>query len=130
LSRGRTDLRQVLRFVLVGASSTGLYFLLLWLFRDRVESIILLTSFCYAVSMVYNYALQSWLTFRAGPPNLRSMLRFLAMHLSAMALNSLMMAALVDGLGAPLFPAQILVTAIISAMIFLVSKHWVYRRAG
>ncbi|MDQ7263611.1 GtrA family protein [Paracoccus sp. PS-1] len=130
MSRGRTDLRQVLRFVLVGASSTGLYFLLLWLFRDRVESIILLTSFCYAVSMVYNYALQSWLTFRAGPPNLRSMLRFLAMHLTAMALNSLMMAALVDGLGAPLFPAQILVTAIISAMIFLVSKHWVYRRAG
>ncbi|QRZ14409.1 GtrA family protein (plasmid) [Paracoccus methylovorus] len=130
MSGTRPDLWQIFRFVLVGASSTGLYFLLLWVFQDRIDSIIALTSVCYAISMVYNYALQSWLTFRAGPPNIRSMLRFITMHLTAMASNSLLMAALVDGLHAPLFPAQIGVTAIISAMIFLVSKHWVYRQPG
>ncbi|SIQ59627.1 Putative flippase GtrA (transmembrane translocase of bactoprenol-linked glucose) [Paracoccus thiocyanatus] len=121
---------QILRFVLVGASSTGLYFLLLWGLRDGIDSIVVLTSACYAISMLYNYALQSWLTFRAGPPNLGSMARFVAMHLGAMALNAGLMAGLVQGLGAPLFAAQVLVTAIISAMVFLLSRHWVYRLRG
>ncbi|KGJ02420.1 Putative flippase GtrA (transmembrane translocase of bactoprenol-linked glucose) [Paracoccus halophilus] len=120
--------RQPLSFLAVGASSTGLYFLLLWLLRDRVDSILLLTGVCYAVSMIYNYLLQSGLTFRAGPPTRRSVSRFVVMHLGAMALNSLLMAGLVDWLRLELFKTQLVVTGFISAMIFLVSKHWVYRR--
>ncbi|WP_347268288.1 GtrA family protein [Paracoccus sp. (in: a-proteobacteria)] len=120
-------LRQVLSFVLVGASSTGLYFLLLWALSGRIDSVLLLTACCYAISMIYNYVLQSWLTFRAGPPTRRSLSRFGAMHLGAMALNSLLMAGLVEGLGTALFASQIVVTGLISALIFVVSKHWVYR---
>lgn len=120
-------LRQVLCFVLVGASSTGLYFLLLWALRGSIASILLLTASCYGISMIYNYVLQSWLTFRAGPPTRRSLSRFGAMHMGAMALNSLLMAGLVEGLGTPLFLTQIMVTGFISAMIFIVSKRWVYR---
>ena len=86
--------RQTLSFLVVGASSTGLYFLLLWLLRERVGSVLLLTGLCYGASMVYNYLLQSGLTFRAGPPTRRSVSRFVVMHLAAMALNSLLMAAL------------------------------------
>lgn len=129
MSRSRAHLRQVLSFLLVGASSTGLYFLLLWALRDRVGSVLLLTACCYAISMVYNYVLQSWLTFRAGPPSRRSLSRFGAMHMAAMALNSVLMAGLVEGLGAPLFASQIAVTGMISAMIFFISKHWVYHKA-
>ncbi|WJS87011.1 GtrA family protein [Paracoccus sp. TOH] len=120
--------RQPLSFLAVGASSTGLYFLLLWLLRDRVDGTLLLTGLCYGASMVYNYLLQSGLTFRAGPPTRRSVLRFVVMHLTAMALNSLLMAGLVDGLALPLFKTQLVVTGFVSAMIFLVSKYWVYRR--
>ena len=50
------------------------------------------------------------------------------MHLAAMALNSLLMAALVERLGLPLFQSQLVVTGCISAMIFFVSKYWVYPR--
>ncbi len=120
-------MRQVITFILVGASSTGLYFLLLWGLRDIIASTMALTACCYGISMVYNYILQSWLTFRAGPPTRRSMTRFVIMHLTAMALNSLLMAGLVDGLGMALFGSQVLVTALISAMIFVVSKRWVYQ---
>lgn len=121
-------LRQIASFILVGASSTGLYFLLLWALRDAIAGTWLLTACCYGISMVYNYILQSWLTFRAGKPTRRSMSRFIAMHLGAMALNSGLMAGFVDGLGLPLYSTQIGVTLIISALVFLVSKHWVYRR--
>lgn len=127
MSAARRNLRQIVSFVLVGASSTGLYFLLLWALRGTIASTLLLTAACYAISMVYNYVLQSWLTFRAGPPTRRSMARFVAMHLGAMALNSGLMAGLVDGLRLPLYGAQIAVTLVISALVFLVSKHWVYR---
>lgn len=119
-------LRQSLTFLAAGASSTGVYFLLLWLLRHQIGSTLLLTGLCYGASMVYNYLLQSRLTFRAGPPTKRSISRFVIMHLTAMGLNSLLMAGLVDRLGLPLFQTQLLVTACISVMIFIVSKYWVY----
>ena len=49
------------------------------------------------------------------------------MHVCAMTLNSLLMAGLVDGLHLPLYMTQVVVTLFISAMIFVVSKHWVYQ---
>lgn len=49
------------------------------------------------------------------------------MHVCAMTLNSLLMAGLVDGLHLPLYLTQVVVTLFISAMIFVVSKHWVYQ---
>ena len=55
------------------------------------------------------------------------MSRFVVMHLGAMALNSLLMAGLVDGLRLPLYLTQVVVTLFISAMIFVVSKYWVYQ---
>ena len=127
MSGASQHLRQILSFVLVGASSTGLYFLLLWALRGGIASTLLLTACCYGISMVYNYILQSWVTFRSGPPTRRSMSRFVAMHASAMALNSGLMAGLVDGLQLPLYMTQVVVTFFISAMIFVVSKHWVYQ---
>ena len=127
MSGASQHLRQILSFVLVGASSTGLYFLLLWTLRGSIPSTLLLTACCYGISMVYNYILQSWVTFRSGPPTRRSMSRFVVMHASAMALNSGLMAGLVDGLHLPLYLTQVGVTLFISAMIFVVSTHWVYQ---
>ena len=127
MSGASQHLRQILSFVLVGASSTGLYFLLLWSLRGSIASTLLLTACCYGISMIYNYILQSWVTFRSGPPTRRSMSRFVVMHASAMALNSGLMAGLVDGLQLPLYMTQVVVTFFISAMIFVVSKHWVYQ---
>ena len=127
MSGARQNLRQIISFILVGATSTGMYFLLLWALRGSISSTMLLTACCYGISMVYNYILQSWVTFRSGPPTRRSMSRFVAMHASAMALNSGLMAGLVDGLHLPLYLTQVGVTLFISAMIFVVSKYWVYQ---
>lgn len=123
-------LRQPISFLAVGASSTAVYFLMLWALQGQIESTILLTAWCYAGSMVYNYILQSLITFRAGAPTGRSVTRFVVMHGVAMALNSLVMAALVDGLQLPIFASQVLVTGGITIMVYLVSKHWVYKPAS
>ena len=44
MSGASQHLRQILSFVLVGASSTGLYFLLLWTLRGSIPSTLLLTA--------------------------------------------------------------------------------------
>jgi len=120
--------RQGIRFILVGLASTGLYFLLLQVLRDRVANILLLTGLCYLTSMVFNFLLQSRITFAAGPPTRRNVSRFIVMQLTALCANSLLMALLVERLGLPLVYSQIAVTACISVLVFVTSKLWVYRQ--
>lgn len=120
------NMRQAARFGLVGLSSTGLYFLLLVLLEGRIGSLVLLTACCYVLSMSCNYLLQNWFTFQAGRPTKATIMRFVSMHLGALAFNSATMAALVDGLGAPLFQAQVAVTGFIATSTYLISKNWVY----
>lgn len=120
------ELGRIFRFALVGLSSTALYFALLWALRDVVGGVIALTALCYLASMVYNFVLQSTFTFRAGPPTRHSLFRFASMHGAAMGINSAAMAGLVTGLDMPMFGAQVVVTALVSIFVFLLSKHWVY----
>jgi putative flippase GtrA len=122
------ELGRIIRFAVVGLSSTGVYFGLLWALRGLVPSVLLLTALCYLASMVYNYVLQSFFTFKAGRPTRRTLVRFVLMHMLAMALNSGLMEGLVNGLRIPMFVAQIAVTGLISVMVFLISKHWVYHQ--
>jgi putative flippase GtrA len=122
------DLSRVLRFILVGVSSTALYFSLLWVLRNWIPNIIALTALCYLASMIYNCVVQSFFTFRTGRPTTRILVRFGMMHLLALGLNSGLMHGLVSGLGIAMFVAQIAVTLLISMMVFLISKHWVFAR--
>lgn len=87
----------------------------------------MLTAACYAISMLYNYLLQSWFTFRVGRLTGRGLRRFVLMHLGAMAVNSAAMALLVETLSAPLLASQVAVTAFVASLVFLASERWVYR---
>jgi len=124
------ELGRIIRFALVGFSSTAVYFALLWGLRDAIGSVILLTAVCYLASMVYNFVLQSAFTFRVRAPTRHAVLRFALMHFMAMGINSASMAGLVTGLHVPMLAAQIVVTALLSTLVFLLSKHWVYAPAS
>ena len=54
MSGARQNLRQIISFILVGATSTGMYFLLLWALRGSISSTTLLTACCYGISTVDN----------------------------------------------------------------------------
>lgn len=125
-----SEFGKILRFAAVGLSSTGFYMAALWALSGWIGSVIALTAFCYLLSMAYNFVLQGTFTFRAGRPTKQALLRFCTMHLAAMTFNSGLMYLLVSGLRVPLFGAQIVVTALISVFVFLLSKAWVYRPAA
>lgn len=118
---------QLIRFVIIGLASTGLYFGLLFVSLKFVSSIVLVTAFCYALSMVFNFLAQGLFTFQMWRVTLSHLRRYIVLHLCALSINSLAMAALVNGLGIKVFIAQVFVTGAITLGTFSVSKLWVYR---
>jgi putative flippase GtrA len=128
-----SEFERAARFALVGLASTGLYFVLLALLDGVIGAVWLLAAVCYAASMGANWLVQGRFTFQGagqgggrGGSLARSLRRHVIMHLAALGANSAAMAALVDGLGLPLFGAQVLVTGVLAVTTFVVSKRWVF----
>ena len=126
--RDRSEARRLGRFVAVGLASTALYFALLALLGGAGLPVWLLTTACYAASMVFNYLAQARYTFRARAGSASGVARYAAMHAVAMAFNAAAMTALARE-GLPLLAAQIPVTAVVTLGTFLASRHWVFAGA-
>ncbi|AGT11178.1 GtrA family protein [Paracoccus aminophilus] len=117
---------EVVTFLLVGLSSTAVYFSLLWALQGLTPRVAVLAAICYLASMIWNFVLQRSLTFRHRSPSRGAPYRFGLMHGVALGLNSLTMWALVERAGLPLYAAQIGVTTLIAALIYLASSRWVF----
>lgn len=117
---------QVLRFILIGLLSTGLYFTLLIILDPLIPSIMLLAAVCYTISMAFNFLAQALFTFQVQRLSRQKLTRYSIMHGTALLLNSIMMSALVDVFELKLIIAQLFVTGIITVMTFALSKAWVY----
>lgn len=121
-------LQTAVKFGLVGVSSIGVYFVLLYLFRPVIESIWLLTGLAYIGSMLFNYLTQSLFTFQVRGRDGRMVWRYICLHAGCMVFNSASMFVLVDVLVFNLWLAQLCVTFCIAASSFLLSKYWVFTK--
>lgn len=117
------------KFGIFGFISIGIYFFILSLFSDFIDSTWLLTSLAYIVSMIFNYLSQSMFTFQVRGRDRRTLVRYFFLHVGCMTFNSAAMLLLVDVLAFNLWPAQICVTFCVAASSFLLSKYWVFVEA-
>ena len=117
----------MLRFMLIGLFSTGLYFVLLIIFEPLIPSIMVLAAVCYIISMAFNFLAQALFTFQVQRLSGQQLTRYSIMHGAALLLNSTMMSGLVNILDFKLLIAQVFVTSIITVMTFALSKTWVYK---
>lgn len=117
----------MLRFVLIGLFSTGLYFALLILFEPLIVSIMLLAAFCYVISMAFNFVAQAVFTFQVQRLSPGQLVRYIMMHGLALVLNSISLSLLVQTFQLQLLVAQLFVTIFITVITFTVSKSWVFR---
>lgn len=117
---------QMLRFVLIGVCSTGLYFTLLIVLDPLIPSIMILAAACYMISMAFNFLAQALFTFQVQHLSRQQLTRYSIMHGTALLFNSIMMSVLVDVFELRLVIAQVFVTGIITIMTFALSKVWVY----
>ena len=118
----------ITKFGVVGLLSVAVYFLCLFLLENVIENTIVLTATCYLISMAFNYICQSTFTFETSPDSKSQTLRYIAMQLFCMAVNSGLMYGLVDLFGLNLFLSQVFTTGAVAALSFILSVCWVYRR--
>ena len=122
----RDFLSKAVKFGVVGVSSIGVYFVLLYLLRPLIDPIWLLTGLAYIGSMVFNYLCQSLFTFQVRARNNRMLGRYISLHAGCMAFNSTAMFVLVDVLALNLWLGQVCVTFCVITSSFMISKYWVF----
>ena len=76
-----------------------------------------------------NYTLGRRFVFRSDRSHAGALPRFFAVALSGLAINTLMMALLVTGLGLHYLAAQVLTTGTLVVWHFLANRFWTFRDA-
>ncbi|MBN2885132.1 MAG: GtrA family protein [Chromatiaceae bacterium] len=118
---------QLLRFGLVGALATALhYVLLIALVQLAGWSALAASSLGFSLSALLNYALNRRFTFRSRRAHGEALPRFALVAASGLALNALLLAALIE-VGAHYLIAQVLATALVLLWNFSLNHRWSFR---
>ncbi len=120
------ELARTLRFGLIGIASTGFYFLLLIILRPLIPSTMLLAAICYAIAMAFNFLAQGLFTFQTTKLTGKQLGRYIVVQGTALIVNSVALAGAVDRMGFALIPSQLVITAVVTVCVYVVSKRWVF----
>jgi dolichol-phosphate mannosyltransferase len=123
-----SDWAQLVRFCVVGASG---YVVNLMVFAVLVHWVglhhILAAVGAFCVAWVNNFALNRHWTFRGpGTSPLRQGARYLAVSLVSLAVNIVLLEALVRA-GVPELPAQAVAILLVTPVAFLLNRRWAFR---
>lgn len=80
-----------------------------------------------AAGAAVNYTLARLYVFEARRGHAGAIPRFLAAAAASMALNGAAMALLVNVVGVPYIPAQVLVTVALATVNYAASRYWAFR---
>ena len=122
----RHDTRQLLRFGVVGGCSAGVYIVVMAGLVSRAN-LILAAVVAYLAAMVVNYTLQKLWTFKSDRRHREAIPKYIVTHVTAIALNSLILEFLHGRLGAPLIPTQLLAFGAIAIWSYCCQRLWVFR---
>lgn len=119
------------RFLIVGATSTLAQFaILVVLVEFGGIDPVLASATGYAGSAALNYLLNRTFTFRSTATHASSAPRYIAMVVSALALNTALF-NLLHGLGVNYIVCQVITTLVVVIYNYLVASKWVFAsRAG
>ena len=126
--RGSLDARQISRFLLVGASTTALYFGILLAGVELLAlPITLASSVACIIAIIYNYLLHYRWTFASEAPHGVVLGRYLLMNLGGLMINGSIMYFGVPMLGVHYLWVQLLAAALMIGWTLTLSSLWVYR---
>lgn len=117
--------RQFARYAGVGAVATAVHYaVLVGLVESGSAAPLPATLAGYVAGGLVSYALNRRLTFAGGRPHREAAWRFAAVAASGFAWTGLLMALLVDRLGASYLPAQAATTLVVLFWGFLANRLW------
>lgn len=118
---------QLLRFVGVGGLATALHYLILIaLVAGAGLDATPASATGYALSTLFNYALNRRLTFRSRRSHRSALPRFLLLAGVGLAINTATVWFLAQHLGLHYLIAQVVATALTLCWNFLVARHWAF----
>lgn len=121
-------LRQFLSFTAVGAvGTTAHYATLIALVQVFHAHAVLSSAAGFTVGALVNYSLNYRLTFRSTKLHHDSMPKFFIVAIVGLALNTAIMALLVEVLGFHYLVAQVLATLTVLAWTFTANRLWTFR---
>ncbi len=126
LSRAGQLPRQLLRFCAAGAVGTAAHYLTLGLLVHAGWHATLATCVGAVAGALVNYGLNYRYTFHSWRPHRIAMSRFGAIAAIGWLLNGVVFALLHQGARLPLWPAQLLTTALVLAWNFAGNRWWTF----
>jgi putative flippase GtrA len=119
--------QQFLRYAGAGAIGTGFHYaMLIGLVQfARIDAVVASTAGA-VTGAVVNYALNHRYTFASGRPHSRALPRFALVALAGIALNALVMAAVLAVAGPHYLVAQVVATGTVLAAGYLANRAWTF----
>lgn len=119
-------------FVVVGGANTGfstaLFAVLSWWLGPTVPSAVSL-AIAWVVSLLLVFNVHRHLVFRVqGGHALRDFIRFFGVNVASFLFNAGALTLLVEGLGLPAIPTQIVITVFVVVFNYLGHKYFSFRR--
>ncbi|MDB5873677.1 MAG: gtrA-like family protein [Ramlibacter sp.] len=123
-------MKQVKRFLLVGAAATALQYLIYGtLLRLAPWPAVAASVAGYLAGSVLSYLLNYHVTFDSRRSHASAVPKFYAMVAVAFVLNAALVGLLVDGMGLNAWAGQVIATGVCLAWNFAVSRRWVFGEA-
>lgn len=115
------------RYAAAGAVGTACHYALLIALvqAGRVDAVAASTAGAIAGALV-NYALNHRFTFASARPHAHALPRFAAVAVAGIALNALVMAAVLAAAGPHYLVAQVVATGVVLAAGFLANRAWTF----
>lgn len=117
---------QFLRFVIVGAGGTGLHYAVLWSLVIFGNAAPALSAFAGAtVGAAFNYWLNRRFTFDSTRPHRKAVPLFVVVAAGSAVLNGFIVGSLSQH-GLHFMLAQVVATAVVLVLNFVISKKWIF----
>ena len=123
------ETKRLIRFGMVGALATGVYYGLLWVMVEIFAiSILVATSAAFIFVTIENYILHYTWTFRSTNAHAETFPRFLIMNIVGFGINWLVMFAGVVIAGFNYLGVQALAITLVVAWNLALSHFWIFRK--
>lgn len=124
-------MQQFLLFVVAGcAAAAGHYGVLITLSELFAVDPVPASAAGFAVGAVVSYTLNYLHVFKSAQRHLPTFGRFLAVALTGLGLNSLIVWSLAEAIGVHYLPAQLVATATVMFWSYGANRYWTFAAAG
>lgn len=127
-ARSNPNIRQFVKFVLVGIMTTAINFAIFALLLANGVHYLPAATVAFVIATLNSYTFNRTWTFRAGAHRMSWLAKFMAVQLIGLSINLAVLAGLVEWFGIPELLAQLLANCCVVVTNFVGNKFWTFQK--